>query len=272
MMIAPLAALHFALAAAAAGLAITATESLWHWARGQYTDRGVWPWRVLREAYSPGTAAALGPLMGNEGVLLLTVARLAAALALIVCVAVGLSPLAPIAVLMAAQVASQLRMHYGGEGADQMTILVLIAGAVAEVGRAYPGVVVAAALFIGAQITLSYLASGTAKLLGESWRNATALPKIMNHHTYGSPTLRAMLVRYPAIARLLGLGVIAFQVTFWVFYLLPMPWALVYVAGGIAFHAGIAVFMRLNLFLITFVGTYPCLLFTHAAVRSWLGL
>ena len=272
MIVSPLAAIHIALVAAAVGLAITATESLWHLAKGNYARDGLWPWHILKEAHSPAAAAALGPLMDSEGVLALTVMRLVCALAAMGCIAAGLTPLAPLAVLIAIQFIFQLRMRYGGEGADQMTTLVMIAAAIAELGRPYPGVVAAAALFIGGQITLSYLASGTAKLFGESWRKATALPRIMNHYTYGSPLLRGFLVRNPLAARLLGLGVIAFQLTFWVFYLLPMPWALVYLAGGLAFHAAIALFMRLNLFLITFIGTYPCLLFTHAVVRSWLGL
>jgi hypothetical protein len=209
--------------------------------------------------------------MEPEGVLALALIRLAAVVVTIACLAAGLTPLAPVATLIAVQFMFQLRMRYGGEGADQMTVLVLITSAVAELGRPFPGVVTACAIFIGGQITLSYLASGTAKLFGPSWRNASALPKIMNHHTYGSIWLRNVLVRYPLVARILGLGVIAFQLSFWVFYLLPMPYALVYLAGGIAFHAAIAIFMRLNLFLITFVGTYGCLLFTHETVRTWFG-
>ena len=71
MIIAPLPAIHIALAAASAGLALTASESVWHWAKGQYEDRGVWPWRILKEAYSPTTANMLEPLMKSEGVLFL---------------------------------------------------------------------------------------------------------------------------------------------------------------------------------------------------------
>lgn len=261
--------IHVAVAAVALGLAVTAAEMLWLWSKGHYADQGIWPWPILKESYSPSVATKLGPFMSNDAIPVLAATRMAAATATVACIAVRWPATMPILVLLAIQFLLQLRGRWGGEGADQMTTLVLVTGAVAEVGRGQATVTEAAALFIGGQITLSYLASGTAKLFGPLWRSGAALPKIMNHHTYGNPGLRDLLMRHPLAARFLGGGVIAFQMTFWLFYLLPMPWALLYIAAGVAFHAGIAIFMRLNLFLITFVGTYPCLLLTRALIRTW---
>jgi hypothetical protein len=68
------------------------------------------------------------------------------------------------------------------------------------------------------------------------------------------------------------LSVIAFQLSFPVFFVLPAPYAYAYVAGGVAFHLGIAYFMRLYLFVLTFLGTYPCLIFAREAFRNYFGL
>jgi hypothetical protein len=130
--------------------------------------------------------------------------------------------------------------------------------------------VTSAALFVGAEITLSYLASGIAKFRSAEWRSGRALPNIMNHHTYGHPGFGRLLRTYPAPARVLTLFVMAFQVSFFLFFFIPMPFALIYIAGGMLFHACIAYFMRLNQFFVVFVGTYPCLIFAHEYVRQFI--
>jgi hypothetical protein len=269
MAISALQAVHITVLCVTAGIFVNAIESLWLWSKGYYDDSGILPWAVAREIYSERVGAALSPVMSNGGVLVLTAARLVCASALLLGYDHWAYASVPLAILVATQFLLQMRTHLGGEGADQMTSLVLVTGLVAEAGRGLPAVMDSAALFIGAQITLSYLASGGAKLLGPMWRGGTALAAIMNHHTYGHPRFSRFLRDYPLIARAMCIAVIGFQVTFFVFYILPMPYALIYVLGGIAFHAGIAYFMRLNLFFVTFIGTYPCLIYTHEAVRAF---
>jgi hypothetical protein len=207
-------------------------------------------------------------LLQGDRVRHVAIVRCGAAITLLGCLAVGFSPLAPIAILIVIQAMLHLRTVYGNEGADQMTMLILIASAFGEIGRDHPAIPATAAVFVGGQIGLSYVASGTAKLFGPMWRNGTALPNIMNHHAYGSAWLSQFFIRYPRITRLLGMGVIGFQFSFWIFYLIPMPFAWLYIVGGICFHLAIAIFMRLYLFLIVFLGTYPCLLFAHQVVWS----
>lgn len=261
--------IHFAVICAVAGIVVTSAEALWHWSKGHYDAGGIWPWGIAREAYSARVGAVLTPLMSNRGMLVIHGARIAGAGAVLLAYAEQGSALVPLSVLIATHCILQLRSRWGGEGADQMTILVLIAGLLAD-SLPDPRVATSVALFIGGQITLSYLASGGAKLFGAKWRNGTALGEIMNQHTYGHPWLSRFLRQYPLIGKAACRLVIGFQISFLAFYLLPMPYALIYPAGGVLFHAGIAYFMRLNLFFLTFIGTYPCLMFTHQVVHHFL--
>jgi hypothetical protein len=257
--------LEIAAIGVAVGIANSTLESFWHLARGNYGPGGIWSWSVLREAHGPGLAKALSPLLTGGAMPVLLSLRLLGAAALPVLYLRGLNPAPALAVLIVLQFLLQIRSRWGGEGADQMTVVVLVASFIAATT---PHAVVPAALFIGGQISLSYLASGTAKLFGPMWRRGEALGRIMNHHQYGHRGLAGLLARYPILNKLAGSVVIGFQVSFFVFYLLPLPYALVYPLAGMAFHLGIAYFMRLNLFFVTFVGTYGCLIFTHEWVRA----
>lgn len=264
------AALHLSLAVIALGQAMTSSEMLWLISKGAFRDGGIWPWPLLKHNIGLGVRRAVDPFLRESRLPYIAAARLLTSGAVIVCLSAGISPLIPTLLLIVIQMLVQLRSGYGTEGADQMTMIVLVACAVGEAGRGQPAVPAFSALFIGCQIGLSYVASGTAKLFGPKWRNGSALPSIMNHYAYGHPWLSRFLSDYRGIARLMGLGIIAFQVSFWIFFLLPSPLAWLYVIGGICFHLAIAVFMRLYQFMIVFVGTYPCLLFAHDLVGSCL--
>ena len=74
--------------------------------------------------------------------------------------------IAPLTMLIVIHCITQLRSRWGGEGSDQMTTLVLVSGLVVDLSPGSSVVTTSAALFLGAQITLSYMASGGAKLFG----------------------------------------------------------------------------------------------------------
>jgi hypothetical protein len=263
-------AVHIAVLGAAIGVVVTAGESLWLWSRGCYDINGMWSWTVVREAHSKKMAAVLSPVMSNGPVGIILFTRLGAGLAIPMLYAEGQVATVPFILLIVMHCFMQLRSRWGGEGSDQMTTLALIAGLVTDLYPDRPLITASAAVFIGAQITLSYLASGSAKLFGPLWRSGEALPKVMNHYTYGHRRFAGVLARYPLLGKVACRSVIVFQITFWMFYLLPMPYALVYPLGGMFFHGSIAYLMRLNLFIPAFISTYPCLFFTRDLVRGML--
>ena len=261
-------AVHIAVVSAAIEIIITSAEALWHWSQGHYDADGIWPWGIAKEAYSDRAAMILTPVMTREATLVLFSLRLACAVSLPLLYSQRYLAVAPLTMLIVIHCITQLRSRWGGEGSDQMTTLVLVSELVVDLAPGSSVVTTSAALFLGAQITLSYMASGGAKLFGPLWRSGQALPKIMNHHTYGHAGFARFLANRPLLAKTMCRSVILFQITFWVFYLLPMPYALIYPLGGIMFHASIAYFMRLNLFIPAFIGTYGCLLFTYEFVRA----
>ena len=262
------AALHLTLALAGVGAWITALEALWLVRAGQYGRAGAWPWFLVKVAISSPSIARLPVAVIAAGDLTLAVARLAGASWLIAVLAAGYEPLAPLVVLVGAHVLTIWRTRWGGEGGDQMMLIVFVTGLFASRFRSHAGVQTACALFVAGQITLAYVASGTAKCFGPLWRSGDALSRIMSHYTYGWQPLATFLVRRPWLGRRLSHAVIGFQLTFPLFFLVPMPWALGWLVAGAAFHVAIALVMRLNLFVPVFIGTYPCLLFAHGLLHT----
>lgn len=265
-------ALQFTALCAALGVVMTTVESLWHWRHGNFGETGVWPWYVLRADHSVFASAVLTPVVDGAGLLVLLLARLTAAVLVPVCYWSGLNAGLPLLVLILSQFLLMWRCRLGNEGGDQMTTIMLTAAFLPQAVPHEHAVATFAALFVGAQISLSYVASGGAKLFGPLWRRGEALAEIMSHFQYGNYWFMTQLRTYPVACRLICLAVIAFQLSFPLFFLLPAPYAYAYLIGGVAFHLGIAYFMRLYLFVLTFLGTYPCLIFAREVFRSYVGL
>jgi hypothetical protein len=265
-------ALQCAAICAALGVVMTTAESIWHWRQGHFSETGVWPWYILRTDHSPLATAVLTPVLDGAGLLALLLSRLTAAILTPVCYWAGLNAGLPLLILILSQVLLTYRCRLGGEGGDQMTTIMLIMAFLPQVTPNDHMVANLAALFVGAQILLSYVASGSAKLFGPLWRRGEALAEIMGHFQFGHYWLMGQLRAYPVVCQIICLSVIAFQLSFPLFFVLPEPYAYIYLIGGVAFHVGIAYFMRLYLFVLTFLGTYPCLIFTREIFRNYVGL
>jgi hypothetical protein len=265
-------ALQYTAICAVLGVTMTTVESIWHWRRGNFGETGIWPWYILREDHNPLASAVLTPALDGAGLLALLLARLAAAILVPVCYGAGLNAGLPLLILIVSQFLLAWRTRLGNEGGDQMTNIMLIMAFLPQALPNEPAIANLAVLFVGAQILLSYIASGGAKLFGPKWQRGEALADIMNQFQYGNYWLMRQLRAHPFVCRLICFSVILFQLSFPLFFLLPAPYAYIYIAGGVAFHFGIAYFMRLYLFVLTFLGTYPCLIFAREAFRSYVGL
>ena len=159
------------------------------------------------------------------------------------------------------------RRCIGGDGAEQMGMLIFSAAMIAVLPWPSSGRVVIAVTFIAAQAGLSYLTAGIAKLTSPVWRNGTALPLILSTYDHGHPAAASLSRHYSAISLLACWTVILFETLFPLLVLGP-DWLLALSLGvGLAFHIGCAIFMGLNNFLWSFPAAYPSLI---AALAYWM--
>jgi hypothetical protein len=160
------------------------------------------------------------------------------------------------------------RQRYGEDGADQMNLIVAVT-LVLTVGPFQSMTALQLGLaFLAAQLALSYLSAGVAKLISPVWRSGAAVGLVLNTASYGSRPAGALLKRLPWAGRLLTWSVVAFEISFPVALVLPWPWVAVPMAIGAFFHASIAIVMGLNNFVPAFLSTYPALLYTSMFITG----
>jgi hypothetical protein len=164
-------------------------------------------------------------------------------------------------VLAASVMVTLLRSGYGLDGADQMSFIALVSGAAGMIlgpDTAAANVVLA---FLAAQLALSYLVAGIAKLVSAEWRNGIGLQGVFSTASYGNRRLADFAGSHPHWVRLVALATIAFECLFVFVFLAPTQVVLFVVIVGLSFHVMIAVTMRLNTFLFAFAAAYPALIF-----------
>lgn len=242
----------------AVGLALASLEYL---ARPQqFEDTGLASWNIERTRstmLASRRADFLDAIFKPPGVQIIISFRLAAALALINPRSDRLSRDAAVAFLVASNYFMATRIRLGTDGTEhmsQMTYTVLL------VSRLFPNdrrVSEACAWFIAGQTNLSYLASGLAKLAGGSWRQGTAMSGIFRTYQYGDDRVHTLLHDRPALSKIAGWGVILGELATPLCLVASKKPAWALLGLGAAFHGGNAVFMGLNRFLWSFVGTYP---------------
>ncbi|MFE7455761.1 alpha/beta fold hydrolase [Streptomyces sp. NPDC057554] len=155
------------------------------------------------------------------------------------------------------------RHRYGTDGSDQVSMLVQAANGAARLSRS-PQTQDALIWYIALQANLSYLVSGWVKLLGEPWRDATALGGVMRTRTYGhEPTFR-LVERFPRQAKYLTHGVLALECLFPVAYLAGGRLARPVIASAAAFHVANGFVMGLGRFVTAFVSMHPMVAYTSA--------
>ncbi|WP_341359139.1 hypothetical protein V5H98_15570 [Georgenia sp. M64] len=147
-----------------------------------------------------------------------------------------------------------------GDGAEQISVIVLLATSLALAPVAGEPALNVVALFVGAMSVLSYVTAGLAKAVSSTWRSGAAIAIIMGSTAYGQPRVAALLDGRPYLGVLLARSTVAFECAFPLVLLAPLPVALALLGVGLMFHLGTAVTMGLNTFVWAFVGTYPAVL------------
>jgi len=162
------------------------------------------------------------------------------------------------AVLVLCTAMTKWRRPVSSDGAEQMAVLTVLATGLTMVPGMGPGAVSLAVYFIGGQLILSYLTSGVAKAVSQTWRNGAALPLIMGSEAYGHPSLSSLLQTHFFLSKALTWFVILFECVFVVVLCGPREVTVALLAVGLGFHVACAVTMGLNAFLMAFPGSYLC--------------
>lgn len=152
-------------------------------------------------------------------------------------------------------------LPYGRDGSDEAALIVTVPLAVACAFGASGGGVRLALAFIAAELALSYLAAGGAKLGGRYWRDGTALTRIARTASYGHPAVAAGLARRPVLGQVATWGLVGWELTIPVALVLGGSPAVITLALGAIFHGITAYTVGLNRFVPWFLAAYPSALY-----------
>jgi len=166
---------------------------------------------------------------------------------------------AAILVLLCSVLGVQWRRTLASDGAEQMGILVILAGFLAFFPAKSEAVSRIAVMFLTAQLLLSYFTAGAVKLVSPRWRREAVLADILATHRFGSPRLAEYLRLRPRQCVLAQWGIIAFELGFPLCLIVSPPVFFALLVMAIGFHVTCAALMGLNTFVWAFFAVYPCL-------------
>lgn len=194
--------------------------------------------------------------------------RLALGLGLVGCSFFAfLSPL----LLVAALLSSLLVLYRAGPGQDgsfQLRILILCVLFTCSISP-WDSLPFRIGLhFLSAQLVLSYLLAGIAKLRGSAWRDGTGLVGIFGTVYHGVGWVHRILKGNPGLSKALSWFVIGFEVLF-PLVLTGQGWLVVgFLVVTTLFHLSTSFLMGLNGFFLSFAAAYPTLIFCLGQM-SW---
>jgi hypothetical protein len=246
---------------AAAGSLLMALEDWLN--REEFSDAGLMSWPVAQLTWhwsaDERVMQRLRAMYGYRTFKLLALARVGLSGLLVpACLFLGRLSIGLLATgVLVLFVVSHIRTPYGGDGADQMLVIVLAGVAL---GWLLPegGLAQKLALwFVTLQLVLSYGVAGVAKAVSRPWWNGTGLTGIFSTHSYGSPRFSAMAYRWPALVIAMSWSVILFEASFPMALFAPKEVVALLLVTGALFHLGTAFIMSLNTFLFAFLAAYP---------------
>lgn len=250
----------------AAGVVVSSLELLTR--SRMYQDDGILSWSVAktRNRWKTGKLQAVWELLFQcTGMRVILSARVTAACALA-------SPTRSLTIrrLAGAYLAASgymiaLRAPYGGDGAEQMSILAMASIAAA---RIMPGGTRPALVFIASQSLLSYAVAGVAKIMSPMWMEGTAVRDVFRTRMFGAKSVFEMLKDRPRLCLLLSRSTAILELLAPLMLVLPKSAQQAYLVGLGLFHVGTAGVMGLNRFPLAFVGTYPTILWLADRIRS----
>ncbi|WP_237321770.1 alpha/beta fold hydrolase [Streptomyces sp. JJ36] len=164
------------------------------------------------------------------------------------------------------------RHRYGTDGSDQVSTMVQTVTGLARLSSS-PELKDTLLWYVALQANLSYVVSGWVKLLGEPWRDGSALGGIMRTRTYGHEGFWNLTRRHPVPARFLAHGVLALECLFPLAYARGGVLARPVIGAAASFHVANGFLMGLGRFVTSFTAMHPMVAYTstprsHPAVAG----
>lgn len=230
----------------------------WLQARAALSDSGVWQYALLQREHAalpwPLRTLCAWSLPYRPFLWLLGLRCAACVLAL----GWGISAVWPFLCLSQILVCIRFRGASNG-GSDALSVVLTSALSVPVLCDKTPLSVQAALLYIGVQVTLSYVIAGLVKLRQSDWRSGRALCHFVLSSSLGAPTAIARIVSHPGAARVLAWGAMGFECLFPLAWLSPAVCPMFLVAGA-CFHAANVGIFGLNRFFWAWIAGYPAVL------------
>jgi hypothetical protein len=255
------------------GQCISWSELFYLYLAKEFHEEGFFSWKVLRldiPKFRVGGSGAIPDLLdylfhGKRFRILLLI-YLLAGIGLVVFHAYSAGFTCCAFLLLLAMIISQLRYVFGGEGSDQMNVILIFSLFAGFGFFSSHKMSEYAIFFIAGQSCLSYCSSGIAKLISAQWRKGDAVFNIFNTGSFGNARVSRFLVNRKRLCFFLSWSVIIAECLFPLSLVLPSRFILVFMIWGFCFHLLNAIVMGLNVFLWSYLATYPCIIYTAARI------
>jgi hypothetical protein len=165
------------------------------------------------------------------------------------------------------------RSRFGGDGSDQMGMVVAFGVAIMSAGFILndPSLALCGVFALAGQATLAYFVAGAAKLASPVWREGGALLGVMQTQSYGDSFAARFAGNRPGFCAFVCWLTIVTETLFPLVLILPPALLMASLACFAAFHFSNAWFMGLNAFIWPFLATYPSVILANSLIRDWAG-
>lgn len=234
---------------------------------------GLLSWAVLRLRPTLISPLAMRPYVHSEGVVIsVLLCRIIAALALLIPYPNPADLPCSVTILLSCFYMSR-RTWFGGDGSDQMGMVIAAGVAIMSAGIALndKDLALSGVLAISGQATLAYFVAGAAKLVSPVWRSGNALMGVMKTQSYGHPSAVHYGESRPRFCSFVCWTTILTETLFPLILIAPPGVVIAGLLCFAAFHLSNAYFMGLNAFVWPFLATYPSVMIMNSVVRDWLG-
>jgi hypothetical protein len=164
------------------------------------------------------------------------------------------------------------RTRFGGDGSDQMGMVIATGVAILSTGLVLNdrNVALSGVLAIGGQATLAYFIAGAAKLVSPAWREGSALMGVMKTQSYGHAFAVHFAEAQPRFCKFICWTTIITEMLFPLILFVPSGLAIAGLLCFAVFHFSNAYFMGLNAFVWSFLAAYPSIMVLNSVIRGWM--